>query len=80
MLNAFIMNKGDLLQQNKLSKAEMSWLRLQAGCSILKICEQKGVGDQYNAEQFYNLSQLMVVRFRSFFYHEISFKENISYL
>ena len=63
MLNAFILNKGDLLQQNKLSKSEMSWLRLQAGCSMLKICEQKGVGDQYTAEQFYNLSLLMIVSF-----------------
>lgn len=63
MLNAFVVNKGDLLQQGRLSKAEMSWLRLQAGCSMLKICEQKGVGDQFTAEQFYNLSQLMVVRF-----------------
>lgn len=62
MLNAFMVNKGDLLSQGRLSKAEMSWLRLQAGCSMLKICEQKGVGDQFTAEQFYNLSQLMVVR------------------
>lgn len=61
MLNAFVVNKGDLLQQGRLSRAEMSWLRLQAGCSMLKICEQKGVGDQFTAEQFYNLSQLMVV-------------------
>lgn len=61
MLNAFMVNKGDLLSQGRLSKAEMSWLRLQAGCSMLKICEQKGVGDQFTAEQFYNLSQLMVV-------------------
>lgn len=61
MLTAFITNKGDLLQQGRLSKAEMSWLRLQAGCSMLKICEQKGVGDQYSVEQFYNLAQLMVV-------------------
>lgn len=60
MLNAFVGNKGDLLQQGRLSRAEMSWLRLQAGCSMLKICEQKGVGDQFTAEQFYNLSQLMV--------------------
>ncbi|XP_063982810.1 sister chromatid cohesion protein PDS5 homolog B isoform X1 [Diachasmimorpha longicaudata] len=60
MLNAFVGNKGDLLQQGRLSRAEMSWLRLQAGCSMLKICEQKGVGDQFIAEQFYNLSLLMV--------------------
>ncbi|KAJ8941700.1 hypothetical protein NQ318_023296 [Aromia moschata] len=60
MLNAFILHKGDLLQSGRLSKAEMSWLRLAAGCAMLKVCEQKGVGDQYTAEQFYNLSQLMV--------------------
>uniref|UniRef100_A0A1B6DQW8 Uncharacterized protein n=1 Tax=Clastoptera arizonana TaxID=38151 RepID=A0A1B6DQW8_9HEMI len=59
MLSAFITHKGDLLQSGKLSKAEMSWLRLAAGSSMLKICEQKGVGDQFSAEQFYNLSQLM---------------------
>lgn len=39
----------------------MSWLRLVAGCSMLKIAEQKGVGDQYTAEQFFTLSQLMYV-------------------
>lgn len=59
MLNAFILHKGDLLQSGKISPAEMSWLRLSAGCAMLKVCEQKGVGDQYTAEQFYNLSQLM---------------------
>ncbi|KAK9873896.1 hypothetical protein WA026_002248 [Henosepilachna vigintioctopunctata] len=59
MLNAFILHKGDLLQSGKISKAEMSWLRLTAGCAMLKVCEQKGVGDQYTAEQFYNLSLLM---------------------
>ncbi|XP_073962358.1 cohesin associated factor B pds5 isoform X2 [Choristoneura fumiferana] len=60
MLNAFIVHKGDLLQQNQLSKAEMAWLRLGAGAAMLKICEQKGVGDQFTAEQFYNLSHLMI--------------------
>lgn len=61
MLNAFVTHKGDLLQTGKLARAEMSWLRLAAGCAMLKVCEQKGVGDQYTAEQFYNLSQLMRV-------------------
>ena len=42
------------------STAECSWLRLAAGCAMLKICEQKGVGDVYTVEQFYNLSQLVV--------------------
>lgn len=50
-----------VLQQGQLSRAEMSHLRLAAGVAMLKICEQKGVGDQFTAEQFYNLSQLMVV-------------------
>lgn len=51
-------------QQNRLSKAEMAHLRLAAGAAMLKICEQKGVGDQFTAEQFYNLSHLMVVSIR----------------
>lgn len=62
MLNAFIKQKGDLLEQGNLSPSEMSWLRLSAGTAMLKICEQKGVGDQFTAEQFYNLSQLMVIK------------------
>lgn len=62
MLNVFVKQKGDLLNQGKLSSAEMSWLRLSAGKAMLKICEQKGVGDQFNAEQFYNLSHLMVIK------------------
>lgn len=37
MLNAFILHKGDLLQSGRLSKAEMSWLRLAAGCAMLKV-------------------------------------------
>lgn len=60
MLNAFIKQKGDLLEQGNLSPAEMSWLRLSAGKAMLKICEQKGVGDQFSTEQFYILSTLMV--------------------
>ncbi|XP_067627164.1 sister chromatid cohesion protein PDS5 homolog B isoform X2 [Eurosta solidaginis] len=59
MLIAFVNQRGDLLEQNRLCPAEKSWLRLSAACAILKICEQKGVGDQYNAEQYYNLSQVM---------------------
>lgn len=39
----------------------MAHLRLAAGSAMLKICEQKGVGDQFTSEQFYNLSGLMNV-------------------
>ncbi|QQP49617.1 Sister chromatid cohesion protein PDS5 -like protein BAlike [Caligus rogercresseyi] len=42
MLNAVIVNKGDLLEQANPSPAERAWLRLSAGCAMLKICEQKG--------------------------------------
>lgn len=59
MLNAFILHKGDLLETGKMLKAEMAHLRLSAGAAMLKICEQKGVGDQFTSEQFYNLSLLM---------------------
>ena len=58
MLNAIIENGGDLLEEQKPNPAEKAWLRLGAGCAMLKICEQKGVGDQFTAEQFYNMSRL----------------------
>ncbi|KAL5285776.1 PDS5A family protein [Megaselia abdita] len=60
MLNAIIERGGDLLQDNILSNAEKSWIRLTAANAILKICEQKGVGDQIVAEQYFDLSKLMV--------------------
>ncbi|KAA0194755.1 hypothetical protein HAZT_HAZT008101, partial [Hyalella azteca] len=59
MLNAFILHRGDLLQAGTMPHYEMAHLRLAAGASMLKICEQKGVGDQFTAEQFINLSRLI---------------------
>ena len=53
-----ISSKGDLLEEAKPNTAERAWLRLAAGCAMLKICEQKGVGDEYMVEQYYTLSQL----------------------
>eukprot|EP00095_Tigriopus_kingsejongensis_P010616 maker-scaffold795_size96016-snap-gene-0.21 protein:Tk10616 transcript:maker-scaffold795_size96016-snap-gene-0.21-mRNA-1 annotation:"androgen-induced proliferation inhibitor" len=58
ILNAFVYNKGDLREEGKPSPAERAWFRLAAGCAVLKICEQKGVGDKYNIDQFYTLSTL----------------------
>ena len=60
MLFAFIGKGGDILEQGVMSPAEKSWMRLSAGNAMLKICEQKGVGDEYNAEQFLTLSSLLV--------------------
>lgn len=80
MLNAFIKQRGDLLESGNLSPAEMSWLRLSAGTAMLRICEQKGVGDQFTHEQFYTLSQLMVSRIEFFPSHRcyifVSFQIN----
>lgn len=59
MLTAFIVHRGDLFDSGRISKAEMGWLRLSAGTSMLKICEQKGVGDQFTVDQFYSLSFLL---------------------
>lgn len=59
MLNAVIDTKGDLLEEGKPSQAERSWFRLAAGCAILKICEQTGVGDKYTLDQFYTLASLV---------------------
>ena len=59
MLNAIIDNGGDLLEEGKPNPAERAWLRLAAGCAMLKICEQKGVGDQFTTEQYYTLSRLV---------------------
>ena len=58
MLDAIIVSGGDLLENQKPNPAEKAWLRLSAGCAMLKICEQKGVGDQFTTKQFYNLSRL----------------------
>jgi sister-chromatid-cohesion protein PDS5 len=60
MLCAFISKMGDILDKGQLCEAEKAWLRVSAGNAMLKICEQKGVGDEYNAEQFLTLSTLMV--------------------
>lgn len=73
MFNAFLSQKGDLTQSGILSKSELAWLRLQAGCSMLKICEQKGVGDQYTADQFFLLSRLMMVCYVFFFWYNFIF-------
>eukprot|EP00088_Acartia_fossae_P068134 TRINITY_DN857_c0_g1_i5.p1 TRINITY_DN857_c0_g1~~TRINITY_DN857_c0_g1_i5.p1 ORF type:complete len:1163 (-),score=343.93 TRINITY_DN857_c0_g1_i5:589-3927(-) len=58
MLNAIIENGGDLLEKGKPNPAERAWLRLGAGCAILKICEQKGVGDMVAVNHMYNLAEL----------------------
>ena len=59
LLTAIIDNGGDLLEERKPNPAECAWLRLAAGCAMLKICEQKGVGDQLTTEQYSTLNKLV---------------------
>ncbi|CRK92889.1 CLUMA_CG006304, isoform A [Clunio marinus] len=77
MLCAFINKAGDILDKGQLSEAEKAWLRVAAGNAMLKICEQKGVGDEYNAEQFLTLSTLMVKKkFDDNFSSNLAFFQN----
>ncbi len=59
MLAAVIKANGDLLEEGKPRPSEKAWLRLAAGCAMLKICEQKGVGDEYTVEHYYTLAGLV---------------------
>ena len=59
MLTAFIQHRGDLFDGGRIGRTEMAWLRLSAGIAMLKICEQKGVGDQFTVDQFYSLALLI---------------------
>ncbi|XP_050425690.1 sister chromatid cohesion protein PDS5 homolog B-like [Adelges cooleyi] len=59
IFSVLLSKNGDLMESGMLTKPELAWLRLQAGCAMLKICEQKEIGDQYTAEQFFLLSRLM---------------------
>ncbi|CAL8109843.1 unnamed protein product [Orchesella dallaii] len=60
MLTAFVETGGTFINAEvPFSNAEKAWLRLSAGSCMLKICEQKGVGDQFTAVQFCSLAKLM---------------------
>lgn len=60
MLTAFVETGGTFINAEvPFSDSEKAWLRLAAGSCMLKICEQKGVGDQFTAVQFCSLAKLM---------------------
>ncbi|CAL8069332.1 unnamed protein product [Orchesella dallaii] len=60
MLTAFVENGGSFINPDvPFTNSENSWLRLSAGSCMLKICQLKGVGDQFSALQFCILSKLM---------------------
>ena len=59
MLHMIIKNGGDLLEEGRPNPAERAWLRLAAGCAMLKVFELKDLGDQFSTEQYYNLGKLV---------------------
>ena len=54
MLNSVIEYGGDLLENGWPNPAERAWLRLAAGCAMIKVFELKGLCDQFSTEQYYN--------------------------
>lgn len=58
-LTAFLEQSEEIFGGTRISKPEKAWLRLSAGTVMLKICEQKGVGDQFTVGQFYRLAHLI---------------------
>ena len=59
MLTAYVEQSEEICGGTRISKPEKAWLRLSAGTVMLKICEQKGVGDQFTVRQFYCLARLI---------------------
>ncbi|XP_063982196.1 sister chromatid cohesion protein PDS5 homolog B-like isoform X2 [Diachasmimorpha longicaudata] len=60
LLVAFISKGGDVDRVGSLRPAEKSWLRLQAGACLLKMCRSGKIGDRLEPKQFYHLSKLML--------------------
>lgn len=55
-------NNGNVpVGDEKLDTTEMGWLRLKAGCAMIKLCLRRGACGQYKPEHFYALSLLMIV-------------------
>ncbi|GAB6027135.1 hypothetical protein CHUAL_013897 [Chamberlinius hualienensis] len=53
-------SNGDLLKQGKISRPEMAWLRVNAGCCALKLVQDPTYAETLTNEQFQILSRLIV--------------------
>uniref|UniRef100_A0AAY4A4B0 PDS5 cohesin associated factor A n=1 Tax=Denticeps clupeoides TaxID=299321 RepID=A0AAY4A4B0_9TELE len=52
LLSAMLVSEGDLTEQKKISKSDMSRLRLSAGCAIMKLAQEPCYHDIITPEQF----------------------------
>ncbi|XP_072108939.1 sister chromatid cohesion protein PDS5 homolog A isoform X3 [Mobula birostris] len=52
LLSAMLVSEGDLTEQKKISKSDMSRLRLAAGCAILKLAQEPCYHEIITPEQF----------------------------
>ncbi|KAL2098229.1 hypothetical protein ACEWY4_007436 [Coilia grayii] len=52
LLSAMLVSEGDLTEQRKISKSDMSRLRLAAGCAIMKLAQEPCYHDIITPEQF----------------------------
>jgi len=52
LLSAMLVSEGDLTEQRKISKSDMSRLRLAAGCAIMKLAQELCYHDIITPEQF----------------------------
>ncbi|XP_015124834.1 sister chromatid cohesion protein PDS5 homolog A [Diachasma alloeum] len=60
LLMTFISQNGNVDRLGNFRADEKSWLRLQAGACLLKLCRFEKIGDKLEPKQFYELSKLML--------------------
>ncbi|XP_033631571.1 sister chromatid cohesion protein PDS5 homolog A-B-like [Asterias rubens] len=59
LLMTMIKNEGDLMERKAISKADMSRLRLAAGCAMLKLAQVPAYNDLISMEQFQMLALMI---------------------
>ncbi|XP_041360337.1 sister chromatid cohesion protein PDS5 homolog A-B-like isoform X3 [Gigantopelta aegis] len=59
LLYTVIIHEGDLMEQGAINKPELARLRLQAGCSLLKLAEETCFAEIIGREQFQALALLI---------------------
>ncbi|KAK2159284.1 hypothetical protein LSH36_155g04017 [Paralvinella palmiformis] len=59
LLYTLLLHDGDLMERGKINKAEMSRLRLQAGCCMLKLAQEPVYSELVSLEQFQTLALLL---------------------
>lgn len=59
LLSTVILHKGDLMEKGMISRPEMSWLRLMAGCCVLKLCQDSSFAELITPDQFMTVASLI---------------------